>query len=157
MSTYRCFGLSTADARRYRQASVDDFGHPIQRVGARGTYPCRHCLREASGENGMLLLAHRASEPRGVYGHPTAIFLCAEDCVRFDEPDTVPEIICNRQVSLRAFQSDGMMLYDASELVQGEDCDAAIRRILDRDTVAFINAHTAKAGCMLCRIVRAQS
>ena len=48
-----------------------------------------------------------------------------------------------------------MMLYSANELVEGSDHEAAIRRIFDREEVAFINAHTAKAGCMLTHIVRA--
>ena len=103
----------------------------------------------------MLLLSHQAPEPRSLYGHPTAIFLCAQACARFDEPDTVPEIVRNRHVSFRAFRNDGMMLYSANELVEGADHEAAIRRIFDREEVAFINAHTAKAGCMLCHIVRA--
>jgi hypothetical protein len=103
----------------------------------------------------MLLLSHQASKPRSVYGHPTAIFLCAHECTRFEERDTVPEIVLNREVSLRAFTSDGMMLYDIGELVQGEGHDAAIRRIFEHEQVAFINAHTAKAGCLLCHIARA--
>lgn len=154
MSTYRCIALSTRDALRYRGAAVDDFGYPIQRVIAHDTYPCRHCLREASAENGMLLLSHQVPEPRSVYGHPTAIFLCAQSCERFDQPDTAPDIVRNRHVSLRAFKADGMMLYDANELVEGEGHGAAIRRIFDRREVAFINVHTAKAGCLLCHIVR---
>jgi Protein of unknown function (DUF1203) len=50
-----------------------------------------------------------------------------------------------------------MMLYGANELVEGGGHDAAIRRIFDREDVDFINAHTAKAGCMLCLIVRSKS
>lgn len=157
MSTYRCVALSAHDVERYRTARVDDFGHRIQRVSGRETYPCRYCLREASGDEGMLLLSHQAPEPKSVYGHPTAIFLCAHSCARFEEPDVVPEIVRNRHVSLRAFGSDGMMLYEANELVEGGGHDDAIRRILERGEVAFINAHTAKAGCMLCHITRARS
>jgi hypothetical protein len=157
MITYRCIALATSDALRYRTASVDDFGHPIQRIDTHETYPCRHCLREAPAERGMLLLAYQTPKPRTVYGHPTAIFLCAQACERFDEPDAVPEIICNRRVSFRAFNNDGMMLYDANELVEGAGHDAAIRRIFADEQVAFINAHTAKAGCMLCHIARAES
>jgi Protein of unknown function (DUF1203) len=157
MATYHCVPLSTPEALRYRAAAVDDFGYPIQRFVAHETYPCRHCLREASADQGLLLLSHQAPAPRSVYGHPTAIFLCAQACGRFDEPDTVPEIVRNRHVSFRAFKSDGMMLYGANELVEGGGHDAAIRRIFDREDVDFINAHTAKAGCMLCLIVRSKS
>ena len=155
MAIYRGIALSTAAALQYRTAKVDDFGYPIQRFDGQETYPCRHCLREASGERGMLLLSHQAPEPRSVYGHPTAIFLCAQSCARFDEPDTVPDIVRHRHVAFRTFNSDGMMLYSANELIDGGDYDAAIRRIFDRPEVAFINAHTAKAGCMLCSFVRA--
>src|SRR5690348_17159014 len=51
MTRYRCVALSTHDALRYRAAVVDDFGYPIRRVIAHETYPCRHCLREASADN----------------------------------------------------------------------------------------------------------
>ena len=154
MTPYRCIPLTTADAARYRRASADDFGYPIQRFRSADTYPCRHCLQDASAERGMLLLSHQLSEPRTVYGHPTAIFLCAEECSRFDAPDVVPPIVTHRHVSFRAFDSHGMMLYTANELAQCAGHEAAIHRIFGRHDVAFINAHTAKAGCMLCHIVR---
>jgi hypothetical protein len=150
---YRCIPLNTADACRYRMAAVDDFDYPIQRFKARDTYPCRHCLREASAEQGMLLLSYQAPLPRSVYGHPTAIFLCAQHCARFEEPDVIPEIFRNRHVSLRAFNGGGMMLYSVNELVEAGGHDTAIRRMFDNANVAFINAHTAKAGCMLCHII----
>jgi len=156
MSPYRCIGLSTADADRYRASAVDDFGYSIRRLDAQDSYPCRHCLREATAAHGMLLLSHQAPKPKSVYGHATAIFLCAQECQRFDAPDTVPDIVRNRHVSLRAFDAQGMMLYDANELVPGSGHDAAIRRILGRDDVAYVNAHTAKAGCLLCHIERAR-
>lgn len=156
MTAYRCIALSTLDAMRYRSATIDDFGYPIERFARHGTYPCRHCLSEASGADGMLLLSYQLSKPKSVYGHPTAIFLCAQDCTHFDRIDEIPPIVRNRHVSFRAFRSDGAMLYHANELVDGSDHDAAIRRIFAHDDVAFINAHTAKAGCMLCHVDRAQ-
>jgi|SRR5579872_794543 len=157
MAKYRCIALSTTDALRYRTAAVDDFGYPIQRFDAADAYPCRHCLSEACAERGMLLLSHQAEEPRSVYGHPTAIFLCSQACTRFDQLDAIPEIVRDRHVSLRAFKRDGMMLYGSNELAEDGGHDAAVRRILAHEEVAFINVHTAKAGCFLCRIVRAES
>lgn len=154
VTSYRCIPLSTADAERYRQSSIDNFGYPIQRFRSADTYPCRHCLQDASAERGVLLLSHQLSEPRTVYGHPTAIFLCAEECSRFDVPDVVPPVIAHRHVSFRAFDSHGMMLYGANELAEGSGHEAAIHRIFANPEVAYINAHTAKAGCMLCHITR---
>jgi Protein of unknown function (DUF1203) len=67
----------------------------------------------------------------------------------------IPDIVRNRMVSFRAFGHDGMMIYDANEIVDGGDYYGAVHRIFSRDDVAYINAHTAKAGCMLCHIERA--
>jgi hypothetical protein len=154
-SHFRCVAISTADAMRFRRAKIDDFGYEIRRYDLGRTYPCRHCLREASGRNGMLLFSYQAPKPKSVYGHPMAIFMCASDCERFEKEDVIPDIVRNRLVSFRAFGRDGMMIYDANEIVDGGDYDGTVRRILSRDDVAYINAHTAKAGCMLCHIERA--
>jgi hypothetical protein len=83
-----------------------------------------------------------------------AIFMCASDCERFEKKNTIPDIVRNRLVSFRAFACDGMMIYD---IVDGGDYDAAVLRIFSRDDVAYVNAHTAKAGCMLCHIERART
>jgi len=154
MTLFHCIAIRTDDAARLRRAVSDDFGYAIQRFDLDRTYPCRHCLREASGKAGMLLLSYQAPKPKSVYGHPTAIFMCASDCKRFEQPNTIPDIVRNRLVSFRAFRSDGMMIYDANEIVEGDGHDAAVRRIFDRDEVAYINAHTAKPGCLLCHIER---
>ena len=151
-----CIAMSTDDAARLRRAASDDFGYPIQRLDRNSTYPCRHCLREASAKTGMLLLSYQAPKPKSVYGHPTAIFMCAGECERFERPDAIPDFVRNRLVSFRAFRSDGMMVYEANAIVEGEGHEAAVRRIfVDRDDVAYINAHTARPGCLLCHIERA--
>jgi hypothetical protein len=155
MASFRCIAMSTGAAARLRRATTDDFGYAIQRFDLDRTYPCRHCLREASGKPGMLLLSYQTPEPKSVYGHPTAIFMCASDCDRFNQPDMIPDIVRNRLVSFRAFRSDRMMIYDASEIAEGNGHDAAVRRIFARDDVAYINAHTARPGCLLCHIERA--
>jgi len=154
VTSFRCVPLSTADAERYRRSSVDDFGYPIRKIRSADNFPCRYCLQEASADRGVLLLSHQLAEPPTVYGHPTAIFLCATECTRFDVADVVPPIITHRHVSFRAFDSLGMMLYAANELAEGSGHESAIRRIFENPEVAFINAHTAKAGCMLCHIIR---
>jgi hypothetical protein len=155
MTSFHCIAMSTDDAARLRRAATDDFGYAIQRFDLERTYPCRYCLCEASGKTGMLLLSYQTPEPKSIYGHPTAIFMCAGDCERFDRPDIIPDIVRNRLVSFRAFRSDGMMIYDANEIVEGNGHDAAVRRIFARKDVAYVNAHAAKAGCLLCHIERA--
>jgi len=155
MTDYRCEAIPTEEAERFRRAEKDDFGHRIERLTSDRTYPCRHCLREASASNGMLLFSYHTPKPHSVYGQPTAVFMCAYDCERFDAPNTIADIINNRLVSFRAFRSDGMMIYDANRIAESGNYDPIVRAILARDDVAYINAHTAKAGCLLCHIARA--
>jgi hypothetical protein len=138
MASFYCTAMSTNDAARLRRATSDDFGYPIQRFDLDRTYPCRHCLREASAKAGMLLLSYQAP-----------------DCERFEQADAIPDIVRNRLVSFRAFRSDGIMIYDANAIVEGEGHEAAVRRIFAREDVAYINAHTARPGCLLCHIERA--
>lgn len=154
MTPYRCVAMPKADAKRLREVECDDFGLLIKRIRNADTYPCRHCLREASAETGMLLLAYRTREPAGVYGHATAIFLCEAACDRFADENMLPPIVRNRVVSFRAFGADGGMIYDANELVFEGEHDAALDRMLDRAEVAYVNVHTAKAGCFLCHVER---
>ena len=155
MTDYRCIAIRTEDAERFRRAEKDDFGHRIQRLTLDRAYPCRHCLREASAKNGMLLLSYQTPKPQSVYGQPTAVFLCAHACERFEQPNTIADIVNNRLVSFRAFRDDGMMIYDANRIGEGGNYDPIVRMMFGRDDVAYINAHTAKAGCMLCHIERA--
>ena len=155
MASFRCIAMSTDDVARLRRATSDDFGYAIQRFDRERTYPCRHCLREASAKTGMLLLSYQAPKPKSVYAHPTAIFMCAGDCERFEQPDAVPDIVRNRLVSFRAFGSDGMMIYLANAIVEGDGHEAAVRRIFACEEVAFLTAHTARPGCFLCHIERA--
>lgn len=155
MNQFRCIPLDTEYAQRMRRSSTDDFGYPIsKRIEPGNTYPCRHCLREAASDAGMLLLSYQVPRPKSVYGHPTAIFLCAEACSRFNENNTIPKIVRNRLIVLRSFNEDGSMIYNANELVDGADCDTVLQNLLAREDIAHINVHTAKAGCMLCRIER---
>jgi len=71
----------------------------------------------------MLLLSYQAPRPRSVYGQPTAVFLCAHACERFERPNTIADIVNNRLVSFRAFRHDGMMIYDANRIGEGGNYD----------------------------------
>ncbi|WP_170479992.1 DUF1203 domain-containing protein [Ruegeria arenilitoris] len=155
MAGFRCVPLSDEAFRNYQTAESDDVGNSIKKIFEDDTYPCRYTLREMSAKDGMLLLAHKPPKPQSVYGNPMAIFVSAYDCDRFDEENTVPEIVKNRLVSYRAFDENGMAVYDAGEIVEPHGKHAeAIAKIFERPDVAYINAHTAKAGCMLTHIER---
>jgi hypothetical protein len=59
-----------------------------------------------------------------------------------------------RLVSVRAYDAEDMCLYDLGHVADGTAIDDALARALDDDRTAFVNIHTAKPGCMLCRVER---
>jgi hypothetical protein len=149
---FRCVPIPTETANRFRTAETDDGGHKIIRRIATGQgEPCRHCLRLAEAGDVMLLLSWNLPRPNSVYWTPSPIFLHEKDCPAWDEADTIPPIVLgNSLVSVRAYDADGMCLYDLGQVAEGPAADAPLARALGDARTAFVNIHTAKPGCLLC-------
>ena len=71
----------------------------------------------------------------------------------YDRIDEVPQVMRTRLLSLRAYDSSGMML-DA-DVVDGGKIETLIGRLFGNDRIAYIHAHNAKRGCYSGRIDRA--
>ncbi|HXT78318.1 MAG TPA: DUF1203 domain-containing protein, partial [Acetobacteraceae bacterium] len=78
----------------------------------------------------------------------------AESCPRFGEINQVAPIVRNRLVSVRAYDADDQCIYDLGHAGNGNEIDHPLLRALDDPRTAFVNIHTAKPGCMLCRVER---
>ena len=148
---FRCVPIDTATATRFRQTGVDDAGQPVIRRVAKGGEPCRHCLRGAQEGDGLLLLSWHLPRPRSVYWTPSPIFLHAEDCPAWDEADMIPPIVRNSLISVRAYDDEGMCLYDLGRVSEGQEADGPLANALGDPRTAFVNIHTAKPGCLLCQ------
>ena len=156
MTRFRCVPIPTETADRFRSAGLDDRGNPIRRVAATadGGFPCRHCLRLGQPGESMLLGSYDLPEPRGIYWTPSPIFLHAEPCPRFVAEDSVAPVIRTRLVSVRAYDADEMCLYDLGEVCDGTAVEAPLLRALEDPRTGFVNVHTARPGCLLCRVER---
>jgi len=146
--------MDTESAIRFRETGRDDAGNLLHRKIADHPSPCRHCLAEADIGAPVLLGSYHFGRPYGVYWTPSPIFVHAETCKRFEWADSVPEIVRHRLVSVRAYDTDDMCIYDL-----GDVCDAAyVERLLDRALADrrtdYVNIHTARPGCFLCRVER---
>jgi hypothetical protein len=82
-----------------------------------------------------------------------AIFVREGAEAAYDRIDEVPEVMRTRLLSLRAYDSSGMML-DA-DVIDGREVESVISRFLGNGQVAYIHAHNAKRGCYSGRIDRA--
>lgn len=149
---FRCVAIDTEAAARFRRTGLDDAGRTVIRRIATGVgEPCRHCLRLAEAGEEILLLSWNLPRPQSVYWTPSPIFLHARDCVRFEAEGEVPEIVRrNGLVSVRAYDADGMCLYDLGKVMTGEEVDGPLAAALGDARTAFVNIHTARPGCLLC-------
>ena len=114
--------------------------------------PCRHCLRPGETGEEMLLFTYQPFVGDSPYAVPSPIYLHAEPCARHDPMSGVPELA---RVGLRAVRS-----YDAAhellegEVVDGNDIESMITRLLADDRAAYLHVHSATAGCFTCRVDR---
>lgn len=157
MAQFRCVAIETEVASRFRLSGRDDRGSPIRRSVAASDHsaPCRHCLCYAGEGDTMLLASHDVPRPGGVYWAPSPVFIHADACARFDRPNVIASIVRrNSLVSIRAYDAEDLCLYDLGAVASADGVDAPLERALDDPRTAFINVHTARPGCWLCRVER---
>jgi hypothetical protein len=116
--------------------------------------PCRVSLEDAAiGETVLLLPYEHQAAAGSPYRSAGAIF------VRPDVPEArpavneVPESVRRRLLSVRAYDSEGMMI-DA-DVAEGRVLEDAIARFFADPQVAYLHLHNARPGCYNCRVDRA--
>lgn len=158
MTVFRCVPIPTETADRFRRSGVDDRGNALRHVEASDTdgFPCRHCLRFAEPGETLLLGSYNLPRPLGIYWTPSPVFLHAEACPRFTAENTVAPIIKHGAlVSVRAYDEADQCIYDLGQVCAGAEVTAPLVRAISDTRTAFLNVHTARPGCLLSRVERA--
>jgi len=132
--------------------SLAERGVVRMQVDAKPGFPCRVSLEDAGIGETMLLLNHEHLPVEAPYRQRHAIFIRegATEAALFE--DEVPAQLAIRTLSLRAYDSNGMMT-DA-DLVEGCELATLIDRFFADPSVAYLHAHNAKRGCFAARIDR---
>jgi len=115
-------------------------------------FPCRVSLRDADIGDEVILLNHISHDGDNPYRASHAIFVSRSATEPAGYVDAIPPALDRRILSLRAFDTHGMMI-DAC-LVQPGDADPAIRKLLANPAADHIDAHNATRGCFAARIDR---
>ena len=154
--TYRIRGLSPEPFRHL-------FGLSDAQLSARGArryvanskpgFPDRIELRDAEPGETLLLVNHVHQPADTPYRASHAIFVLEGATEAYDGVGALPEAMRVRQLSLRAFDKDHMMV--DGDLAAGDEADALIHRFFDYPQVDYIHAHYARRGCFAARIDRA--
>jgi hypothetical protein len=117
-------------------------------------FPCRVSLQDAEIGEQLILLNYEHLPVASPYRSRHAIYVresAAEAQLAIDE---VPHLLRHRLLSLRAFDTDGMM--KAADVVPGTAIENLIEQMFAKPSIAFLHVHNAKPGCYAARVDRAQ-
>lgn len=118
-----------------------------------GRMPCRVSLRDAEDGDTVILLNYEHLAVDSPYRSSYAIYVRENAAEHQLAAGELPEIMQSRPLSLRAFDTAGMLL-DAC-LAHGPDVAERIERLLGHEQAAYLHVHNAMHGCYAVRVVRA--
>ena len=151
--TYRITGLDPAPYKPLFGLSEAELAERgiVRMTVTDPTFPCRVSLVDRPIGEEVLLLNHVSHDVANPYRATHAIFV--SDAEQAEFVDQVPPVFEKRVLSLRGFDSDGMMA-DAV-LTQPGEADAGIRKLFANPEIETIHAHNATRGCFSAKIERA--
>lgn len=116
-------------------------------------YPDRIEMRDLEVGETALLINFEHLPMDSPYRSCHAIFVKEGATKQFEVVDEIPDVMESRTLSVRAFDSEQMML-DAS-LVIGADATALFSKMLSNDKVSYLHVHNAIRGCYSGLVIRA--
>jgi uncharacterized protein DUF1203 len=123
----------------------------VRRI-ADAPYPCRVSLTDANEGDELILTNYEHHPVDSPYRMRYAIFVRQGE-ETYDEIDEVPEQLRKRTLAVRAFDDDAMLI--GFELVEGENVERAIERLLAEPRAAYLHVHFAAPGCYAAHVERA--
>ena len=153
--SFRITGLSPDPFRHLFGLSEQELAkHGAKRYVAdsKPGYPDRIEIRDAEPGETVLLVNYVHQPADNAYRASHAIFVREGAETAYDATNKVPDAMRLRQISLRAFDDDHLMV-DA-DLVDGREIEGVIERFFADPHIAYIHAHYAKRGCYAARIDR---
>ena len=155
MQTYRVKGLDPAPFKPLFSLSDEELESRgiVRMTVSSPTFPCRVSLTDRALGETVLLLNHVSHDVANPYRATHAIFVTEGEEQAAEYVDQVPPVFEKRVLSLRGFDSEGMMA-DAI-LTQPGEADAGIRKLFANPEIQTIHAHNATRGCFSAKIERA--
>jgi hypothetical protein len=151
MSSFQIAGLSPAPFEPLYALSAAE----LAELGARRVvassgqgFPCRIGLADAEAGDHLLLLPYEHQPACSPYRASGPIYVRIGARQRVLAPGEVPECVRTRQISLRAYDREHMIV-DA-EVCAGDAVGAELERLFASPSVSYIHLHNAKRGCFSC-------
>ena len=114
--------------------------------------PCRVSLTDAQAGDELILVNYEHHPVDSPYRMRFAIYVRRGE-EQYDAIDRIPEQLRIRTLAVRAFDANAMMV--GWELVDGQQLEPAIERLLAIPAAAYLHIHFAAPGCYAARVERA--
>jgi len=134
--------------------------HELERSGAirmtvdkKLSFPCRVSLEDSEIGDEVILLAYQHHKTNSPYQSLGPIFVKKNAATTKLAINEVPKLLNHRLLSLRGYDSTGMM--KASLVTEGQNLRTVLHETFNNQEIDYIHIHNAKPGCYMCEVVRA--
>jgi hypothetical protein len=117
-------------------------------------FPCRVSLQDAEVGESVLLMNYEHQPADTPYRSSHAIYVRESASQAMLAENAVPESLRIRMLSVRAFDTDGMLL-DA-DIVDGQEVENLIDKMFANELVNYLHVHNAKPGCYAALVERVE-
>jgi hypothetical protein len=115
-------------------------------------YPCRVSLAHATKGEELLLLSYEHQDANSPYRAKGPIFVRKVATAAAQISNQLPQPFLIRLLSVRAYDKTDAIV--EAEVVDGNEAEALIIKLLMRQEVTYIHVHYARRGCYAGRIDR---
>jgi Protein of unknown function (DUF1203) len=152
--TFTVRGIPQEIADEVRRTRLSPgYGHPAHHEIARGTGPCRCCLRTfVPGVDARLLFTYRPASGGTTLMAPGPVFVHAEHCEAYAGAG-FPEGLRSLPLAFEA-RADGSRVAGLTRS-DGARAETEIANWLAREETGWLHLRHAEAGCFIARVDRA--
>jgi hypothetical protein len=152
---YRVIALRQETADQVRNTMrAPGYGHPAHVEVAKGSGPCRLCLRPFRiGEEERLLFTYNPFPDDADLPSPGPIFVHKAPCSRHEASGFPPGLL-GLPLALEAYDDSGVAMIRVR--VAG-DPQVLVEDVLSSPEVAYAHLRHAEAGCFIARVERADA
>ena len=149
--------LPTDDVRKLQAGQPDYYGQVPERAVSDGAgTPCRHCLSDTPEGDTMLILSYRPFLDDQPYAEVGPIFLCGNNCERFEASEYLPPILrTSPDYLIKGYGADDRIIYGTGQIIAPDNMVNACESIFEDTDVAYIHVRSARNNCYQCKVTRA--
>ena len=137
-----------------RESGEDGWGNPFTPYAASGSgEPLRCCLRFARPGESIALISFAPFTAASPWREVGPVYVHAEHCEGYADRWLPDELRRGPRV-LRAYRADGSMNYERNTLVDEEDLEPVLDRLLAEPDVATVHVRTVLPQCFLYAVTR---